>query len=91
VNRAAAPPPDQPGGGPPLSDTEWQTLLALQAELDLGSPGQLAPEGRLGAFIGRFWVWLWWLLDPEAEGLPMPPLLDPSRRRAVRSARPAAG
>ena len=90
MNQAAAPPPDRPGG-PPLSDAEWEILAALQAELDLGSPGRLAPEARLAAFIRRFAVWLWWLLDPKAEGLPMPPLLDRRRRRAVRSGRPAAG
>ena len=89
---AAAPPPDPPDG-PTLSDAEWDVLTALQAELDLGSPGRFtAPEGRLGPFIRRVWVWLWWLLDPGAEGLPMPPLLDPRRRRRpARPVRPAGG
>jgi hypothetical protein len=68
----------------PLSDAEWEALAALQTELDLGSGGRDAPEGRFVGFIRRVVVWLWWLLDPKAEGLPMPPLLDPERRRRRR-------
>jgi len=77
-------------GGPddvPLSDAEWEALAALQTELDLGSPGQGAPEWRFVAFIRRLVAWLWWLLDPKAEGLPMPPLLDPGRPRRRRPGR----
>lgn len=83
----AAARPDEPDGVPdgvPLSDVEWETLAALESELDLGSPGRGAPEGRFVAFSRRLVVWLWWLLDPKAEGLPMPPLLDPERRRRRR-------
>jgi hypothetical protein len=84
-------PPDQPDGAP-LSDAEWETLASLQVELDLGSPGRpVVPEGRLAAFSRRLVVWLWWLLDPNAEGLPMPPLLDRRRRRATRPVEPAEG
>lgn len=90
----AAPRPGEPDGVP-LSDADWETLAALQTELDLGSSGRGAPEGRFVAFIRRLVVWLWWLLDPEAEGLPMPPLLDPERRRRRRerlgTGRPAGG
>ena len=89
-------PSDEPDDAPPLSDTEWQTLAALQADLDLGGPSP-APEVadlRPVAFIRRVVVWLRWLLDPKADGLPMPPLLHPRRprrRRAVQTGRPAGG
>jgi hypothetical protein len=78
----------------PLSDVEWEILAGLQAELDLGGQPPPAPEAadlRPVAFIRRLAVWLRWLLDPKADGLPMPPLLDPHRRRrrAVRTGRPA--
>lgn len=79
----AAPRPGEPDGVP-LSDDDWDTLAALQTELDLGSAGRGVPEGRIVAFTRRLVVWLWWLLDPKAEGLPMPPLLDPGRRRRRR-------
>jgi len=86
-------------GGPddaPLSDGEWETLASLQANLDLGGLAPPAPEVvdlRPVAFIRRLAAWLRWLLDPKADGLPMPPLLDPHRRRrrAARTGRPAAG
>lgn len=72
-----------------LSDAEWAALAALQTELDLAGPGWADAEAegeahgapRPAGFSRRLVVWLWWLLDPKAEGLPMPPLLDPERRR----------
>lgn len=79
----AAPRPGEPDGVP-LSDDDWDTLAALQTELDLGSAGPGGPQSRFVAFTRRLVVWLWWLLDPKAEGLPMPPLLDPERRRRRR-------
>ena len=85
--------PGEPPDGVPLSDAEWQALAALQTELDLGAPGPGDREIWFVGFSRRLAVWLWWLLDPKAEGLPMPPLRDPERRRrrrgAVRTGRPA--
>jgi hypothetical protein len=88
---AATPPPDRGPDGPTLSDADWAVLVALQAELDLGSAGAPPPEFRFVAFSRRLVVWLWWLLDPRADGLPMPPLRDRRRRRrrAVRPVGPA--
>jgi len=83
VSVGAAPRPGEPDGVP-LSDADWDTLAALQTDLDLGSSGRAAPEGRFVAFSRRLVVWFRWLLDPQAEGLPMPPLLDPERRRRRR-------
>jgi hypothetical protein len=86
--------PGEPDGAPPLSDAEWEALAALQAELDLGSPSRRASEVdeyRFVAFTRRLVAWLRWLLDPKADGLPMPPLRDPRRRRPVRPGRPMAG
>jgi hypothetical protein len=80
-------------GGVPLSDGDWEILASLQAQLDLGSPVRRAPEAepyRAVAFMHRVAVWLRWLLDPKAEGLPMPPLRDPRRRRPVRPGRAGA-
>jgi hypothetical protein len=79
-------------GGLPLSDGEWEILASLQEQLDLGSPSRRASEVdefRVVAFIRRVVAWLRWLLDPTAEGLPMPSLRDPRRRRPVRPGRPA--
>jgi hypothetical protein len=76
----SAVPPEEPHDVP-LSDAEWDALAALQTELDLGSPGPDTPDGPFVGFIRRLVVWLWWLLDPKAEGLPMPPLRDPERHR----------
>jgi hypothetical protein len=70
-----------------LSDAEWRALLALEAQLDLEGPSRRALEVRDRDFIHRMVVWLWWLLDPNAEGLPMPRL----RRRPVRAGPPQLG
>jgi hypothetical protein len=85
--------PPEPPDGAPLSETEWLALTSLQAHLDLESPNCRALEVPGWAFIRRLVVWLRWLLDPEADGLPMPPLLGPGlqgpkRRRPVRTGRP---
>ena len=77
----AAPRPGEPDGVP-LSDADWDTLAALQTELDLGSSGRGAPEGRFVAFICRLVVWLTWLLDPERRR---------RRRERLGTGRPAGG
>jgi hypothetical protein len=77
--------PDPPGGVP-LSESEWQAITALQEQLDLEGPDRPAPESGIVSFARRFADWLRWLLDPKAEGQPMPSLLR--RRRSGRGRQP---
>ena len=73
-----------PSDGAPLSESEWQVITTLQAQLDLEGPDRPAPGSGVVSFARRFAAWLRWLLDPKAEGLPMPSLRGRRRSRSRR-------
>jgi len=61
--------------GVPLSDPEWDTVSALEMQLDLEGPGIPAPGVLLMTLGRQLWAFLRWWVDPRYEGLPMPKLL----------------